>query len=304
MSNYFSKLILTLKKANYDRIRKRREPQRMAYRQWVAENDTINAEKRRALENAYNQLNHRPLISIIMPVYNAPLDWLADAIESVRQQIYRDWELCIADDCSTDPEVRPFLQKIAGEDARIKLDFRKTNGHISAASNSAIGLASGQFLAFMDQDDLIPHHALLEVALCINLHPDAQFIYTDEDKIDEHNQREAPTRKAAWSPDMLDTLNRVSHLVVYRKELVAKVGGLRVGFEGAQDHDLALRCSENITVGQIVHIPKILYHWRSHSNSTAQVRLSKPYAISARRKALEEHARRQTERSAQRSPAP
>lgn len=303
MSNYFSKLILALKMANYRRIRKRREPERAAYRQWVAENDTVGETQKRDLIEAYGQLKSRPLVSVIMPVYNAPLPWLDQAIESVRQQVYQDWELCIADDCSSDPQIRPYLQKKASEDSRIKLEFRDVNGHISAASNSAISRATGEFLAFMDQDDLIPPQALLEVALCISRNPGAAFIYTDEDKIDEHNQREAPTRKTAWSPGMLDTLNRVSHLVVYRKDLVLAVGGLRVGYEGAQDHDLALRCAEKTDARHIVHIPKILYHWRSHSNSTAQVRLSKPYAVTARRKALAEHALRQAERNAPRRPA-
>ncbi|MGH6645885.1 glycosyltransferase family 2 protein [Aquabacterium sp.] len=303
MSNYFSKLFLALKMANYQRLRKRREPQRAAYRQWVAENDTIDADKLRALEASCEQLTRRPRISVIMPVYNAPLQWLDEAIESVRQQVYQDWELCIADDCSSDPRVRPFLQKKAAEDARIKLTLRPVNGHISAASNSAIEQATGEFLAFMDQDDLIPRHALLEVALCINHHPQAQFIYTDEDKIDEHSQRESPTRKTGWSPGLLTQLNKVSHLVVYRQELVASVGGLRVGFEGAQDHDLALRCSEQLDATQIIHIPKILYHWRSHSNSTAQVRSSKPYAVLARRKAIQEHLVRQAQCPGQSRPA-
>ena len=296
MRNYFSKLVMALKLANYQRLRKRREPQRIAYRQWVLENDTIDEARRRALEQVCRGLPRRPLISVIMPVYNAPLHWLDEAIESVRQQIYPDWELCIADDCSTDPQIKPYLQTKALQDPRIKVDFRATNGHISAASNSAIALASGEFLALMDQDDLISENALLAVAECINEHAEAQLIYTDEDKIDEQGARESPTRKGPWDVKSLLTVNRISHLGVYKTELVRKLGGFRMGYEGAQDHDLVLRCVEQIADSQVAYIPKVLYHWRIHVNSTAHMRSSKPYAQEARRKTIQDHFSRLAER--------
>ncbi|RZL04449.1 MAG: glycosyltransferase [Rubrivivax sp.] len=297
MSNFLSKLVMALKMANYHRLRKRREPQRIAYRQWVLENDTINESKRLALQALDRQLPRRPLISVIMPVYNAPLNWLDAAIESVRQQIYQDWELCIADDRSTNPEVATYLRSKASQDPRIRIDFRAANGHISAASNSAIALASGEFIALMDQDDLMPANALLAVANAINAHPDAGLIYTDEDKIDELGQRESPTRKGEWDIKSLQTLNRVSHLGVYRTSLVRQIGGFRVGYEGAQDHDLVLRCVEQLRDEQIIYIPEILYHWRIHAQSTAHMRTSKPYAATARIKALQDHATRMAERN-------
>jgi glycosyltransferase involved in cell wall biosynthesis len=289
MSNYLSELILAIKLANYKRLRKRKEPQRIAYQQWVAKHDTINDERRQTLAADHASLPRKPLISVIMPVYNAPLTWLDAAIESVQRQIYQEWELCIADDCSTDAAIRPYLESKSKEDARIKVDFRTRNGHISAASNSAIALASGEFLALMDQDDLIPEQALLAVACCINEYPDAKIIYSDEDKINEHGQRESPARKPGWHRSSLLECNRVSHLAVYQTSLVAAVGGFRVGYEGAQDHDLVLRCSEQILDHQIIHIPEILYHWRIHENSTAHTRRAKPYAMEARKKVLQDH---------------
>lgn len=294
MNSYFSKIILAIKMANYQRLRRRREPQRIAYRQWVQEHDTINDAKRQELEQSYAQLPRKPLISVIMPVYNAPLEWLDAAIESVRSQIYQEWELCVADDCSTHPDVRPYLEAKSREEPRLKLEFRPSNGHISAASNSAIALASGEFLALMDQDDLISEHALLEVAICVNENPQVELIYSDEDKIDENGHRESPTRKKSWHPELLDDLNRISHLAVYKTSLVKLNNGFRVGYEGAQDHDLAIRCTEHLLDQKIAHIPKILYHWRSHQNSTAQVRHSKPYATIARKALIKDRLKRRS----------
>lgn len=294
MSNYLSKLMLALKMANHRRLYKRREPQRIAYRQWAVEHDTVNDATRAPLQALYRQLPTRPLISVIMPVYNAPLGWLNDAIRSVQAQIYQEWELCIADDCSKHADLRPFLESKCAEDPRIKVAFRETNGHISAASNSAIELAEGQFLALMDQDDLIPEDALLHVANAIIQHPDAGLIFSDEDKVDENNQREAPIRKKDWGPECILKFNSISHLGVYKTQLVKDIGGFRVGYEGSQDHDLALRCIEQLRQDQIVHIPKILYHWRIHANSTAQTSTAKPYAVTARNNAIQDHLSRKS----------
>lgn len=288
----FAKLIAAIKMANYQRLRKRREPQRIAYQKWVAEHDVMTNEKRTELQAQYEKLDSKPLISIVMPVYNAPLGWLDEAIESVRDQVYQEWELCIADDLSSNPAIRPYLEEKASQDPRIKVEFRKTNGHISAASNSAIDIACGDFLTLMDQDDLIPPYALLEVAQCINTHPDSGLIYSDEDKIDEQGNRESPTRKEPWKPELLTDVNRLSHLSTYRTSLIRQLGGFRIGYEGAQDHDLALRCVEQLSPKQIVYIPKVLYHWRIHEHSTARDKSTKPYALSARKRALKEHFQR------------
>lgn len=278
--------------ANYQRLRKRREPERIAYQKWVAEHDVMTAQKRAELQAQYAQLESKPLISVIMPVYNAPLGWLDEAIESVRNQIYQEWELCIADDRSSNPAIHPYLEEKASQDPRIKIEFRQTNGHISAASNSAIALAKGDFLTLMDQDDLIPPYALLAVANCINTHPDAGLIYSDEDKIDEQGNREAPTQKEPWKPELLTDVNRLSHLSTYRTSLIRELGGFRIGYEGAQDHDLALRCVEQLPPEQIIYIPKVLYHWRIHEHSTARDKSTKPYALKARKLALKDHFER------------
>ncbi len=292
MSKYFSKLLLAIKMANYRRLRKRRKPQRIAYRQWVMAHDNVDEEKLPELQKTYSQLLRKPLISVIMPVYNAPLAWLNEAIEAVRQQIYQEWELCIADDCSTHSDIRPFLEAKSREDSRIKVHFRAANGHISAASNSAIELASGEFLALMDQDDLIPKNALLHVAECINQHPDVGLVYSDEDKVDGESRRESPTRKKGWDRAELCQYNSISHLGVYRTDLVREIGGFKIGYEGSQDHDLALRCVERLTDQQIIHIPKILYHWRIHENSTSHMQAAKPYALTARNRAIRDHLER------------
>lgn len=299
MSNYLSQLILAIKMVNHRRLRRRREPQRIAYQQWAAEHDTVNDQTRGPLQELYRQLPTKPLISVIMPVYNAPLGWLNDAIQSVREQIYQEWELCIADDCSTNAEIRPFLEGKCQEDPRIKVAFRTSNGHISAASNSAIELAQGEFLALMDQDDLIPEDALLHIAQAITQHQDAGIVFTDEDKVDQNGQREAPIRKKDWGPECLLKFNSISHFGTYRTQLVRDIGGFRVGYEGSQDHDLALRCTEHLKPDQIIHIPRILYHWRIHANSTAQTTTAKPYAVTAREQAIKDHLAR-TNRQQQR----
>lgn len=291
MAVSWSAFVQMFRDANYRRLRKRREPQRIAYAKWVADHDSIDGARRTALAEESRALTFRPVISVVMPVYNAPLHWLKDAVESVRRQIYPHWELCIADDCSTHPDVRAYLADLARSDARVKIDFRATNGHISAASNSAIAIATGEFTALMDQDDLIPEDALLEVVKAIAATPEVGLVYTDEDMVDEQDGRESPTKKGPWHAGLLDPLNRLSHLSVYRTSLLRDVKGFRVGYEGAQDHDLALRCVRRLRPEQIVYVPRILYHWRAHRDSTARSQRAKPYALQARQKALEDHRR-------------
>ncbi|CAH0354119.1 glycosyltransferase [Aquabacterium sp. CECT 9606] len=289
MIQLFTRFADMVRDANARRLRRRRAPARLAYQQWVRENDAPTSERLMGFAERYRRLVPRPLISVIMPVYNANLNWLDQAIESIRGQVYQEWELCIADDCSPRREVREALSAWSLKDARIKVAFRSENGHISAASNSAIELASGPFLALMDQDDLITPNALLEMAEAIGQHPKAGLLYSDEDKIDAENLRESPTKKGGWDPDRLQIHNYISHLGVYRTELVRALGGFRVGYEGAQDHDLVLRCSERLDAQQIIYIPQILYHWRMHEHSTASSRRAKPYAVAAREKCIADH---------------
>lgn len=263
------------------------------YEEWIRRYDTLDEPARRTMMKQVATWNTRPLISCVMPVYNASPAWLAGAIDSVRGQLYPHWELCIADDASTDPAIRPLLEQYAREDERIKVVFRQKNGHISAASNSALALASGAWIALLDHDDLLPEHALFWVAREINQHPDAALIYSDEDKIDESGRRFDPYFKTDWNPDLFYSHNMICHLGAYRKDVIDAIGGFREGFEGSQDYDLALRFIEQISPGSIRHIPRILYHWRSHAESTAKAYSdAKPYSIDAGERALNEHFRR------------
>lgn len=236
--------------------------------------------------------NVGPLISLVMPLYNPTAAWLERAVASVQAQNYPHWQLCMADDASTDPLVRPLLEQLAQAEPRIQLVFRPENGHISAASNSAIAAATGPWLALLDHDDILAPDALHWVAQAIRQHPDCQLIYSDEDKLDPREARVEPYFKPDWNPDLFLSHNLFSHLGVYRTELVRSVGGFRLGYEGAQDHDLVLRCAERVRVDQIVHIPRVLYHWRMHEASTAQSLASKPYAVSAGERALNDHLQR------------
>ena len=239
-----------------------------------------------------DRLELQPLISIVLPVYNPDPKWLREAIDSVLQQIYPNWELCIADDASTKPGVRKTLLEYSESHKNIQVAFRKQNGHISQASNTALELASGEFVALLDHDDILPAHALARVVDCINEHPGVSLIYSDEDKIDESGQRSQPHFKSDWNPDLLIGQNFISHLGVYRKSDVERVGGFREGVEGAQDWDLVLRVSEQCDPEQIRHIPEVLYHWRSIEGSTAMDIGEKNYAHKAAGKALEEHLAR------------
>lgn len=231
-------------------------------------------------------LPSRPLISVIVPVFNTPEPFLRAAIESVIAQIYPNWELCIADDCSTLPHIRQVLAEYQARDSRIKVKFRETNGHISNNSNSALELATGDFVALLDHDDLLTPDAFYEVALLLNRHPEADMIYSDEDKIDERGQLKDPFFKPDWCPDSFLSRMYTCHLGVYRRSLISEIDGFRPGFEGSQDYDLVLRVTEKTK--NIFHIPKMLYHWRIHSQSVASGSEAKPYAYQAAEKALNE----------------
>lgn len=259
------------------------------YGQWLKRYGTIDFAMREAILDRIAAMQSKPKISIIMPVYNPNIQWLRDAIESVRGQFYENWQLCLADDCSTDSAVRSLLERYAKLDDRISVVYRPKNGHIAEASNSAIELATGDWFTLMDQDDLLPPEALYCVAKVITEQPSAAIIYSDEDKIDERGNRYNPYFKPDWNPDLFLSQNMINHLGTYRAELVRQVGGFRSEFVGAQDYDLALRIIEQIKPDQIIHIPRVLYHWRSHSDSTAQSGSNKNYALIAGEKALNDH---------------
>lgn len=232
----------------------------------------------------------QPRISVVMPTYNSNANQLQACLESVLAQTYPHWELCIADDASTAPHVRPLLEAAAARDARIRVTFRAANGHISQASNTALDMATGDFVALLDHDDVLAEHALFAVADALQQRPSAALLYSDEDKLDETGQRCEPFFKPGWSPDLLRSQNYFSHLGVYRRALVTAAGGFRAGYEGSQDHDLVLRCTALVKdPGDIVHIPQVLYHWRMAEGSTARSHGEKDYASDAGCRAVQDH---------------
>jgi GT2 family glycosyltransferase len=261
----------------------------LRYPEWVDLYDTLDDERRATLQRQLADLSDPPLISIIFPVYNPPEDFLREAIESVRSQLYGHWELCISDDCSTEPYVTKVLAEYAELDQRIHVERRQINGHISASSNSAIALASGSWLCLMDNDDLLAEHALAVAVLALSRRPDTAILYSDEDHVDLNGQRCDPYFKPDYDPLLILGQNYFSHLSMLRADLVAQVGGFRVGYEGSQDWDLVLRVLEQVRPDQVLHVPHILYHWRSHPGSTASSVSAKPYVVEASRRVVEEH---------------
>lgn len=259
-----------------------------SYAEWVERYDRIAADDVARLQSAASALDPKLTISIVMPVYNPPEHFLRRAIQSIRGQIFQNWELCIADDCSSAAHARPLLKQYASEDSRIKLCFRQDNGGIAEASNSALALATGDYVAFVDQDDEIPPHALLLVAQAICGSPHLDLIYTDEDKISARGRRFDPYFKPDWNPALILSQNFFSHLGVYRRSLIERAGGFRTAFNGSQDYDLLLRCSELTAADKIHHIPHVLYHWRAVPESTASSATAKPYATMAGHHAVQE----------------
>ena len=233
------------------------------------------------------------LISILLPTWNTPEIWLRRCLDSVLAQTCPDWELCVADDASSEPQVRRVLEEYAARDARIRICWRERNGHISAASNSALGLARGDYIILLDHDDELHPQAVAMVSEALHEHPQWRMVYSDEDKIDAEGQRYDPYFKPDWNPDLLCGHNCISHLGVYSRALMNALGGFREGMEGSQDWDLALRCSERLGSGEIGHIPMVLYHWRAIEGSTAQGVDQKGYAHDAGLRAVREHFARQ-----------
>lgn len=232
-----------------------------------------------------------PLISILLPTYNTPETFLRECIESIIVQSYGKWELCIADDNSPDKNVVKIIQEYQAKDARIKLVQRKKNGHISEATNSALKLASGDFVALMDHDDVLWPNALYEFVNVIRSDKTVDFIYSDEDKIDGTGKVHSyPFLKPDFSPEFLESCNYITHFSCIRKTIMEEVGGFRKGYEGAQDWDLFIRISA--LTSNIVHIPKLLYSWRIHEASTASDTDAKPYVYEAQLKLLEDHVKR------------
>ncbi|MFT4524570.1 MAG: glycosyltransferase involved in cell wall biosynthesis [Granulosicoccus sp.] len=228
----------------------------------------------------------RPKFSIVMPVYNPSSVHFRAAMESVLAQIYPDWELCLSDDNSSNKEVKKIIKEYQKRDSRIKAVFRKENGHIAAASNSGLDIATGDYIVLMDQDDLITTDALYHNALVINSNNKVDLIYSDEDKVDDNAVHSYPHFKPDWSPDNLLSRNYLGHLTVFSADIFKEIGGWRLGYDGSQDHDLVLRFVEKTDA--VFHIPRVLYHWRMHAASAASGEEAKPYAYIAAKKALTE----------------
>lgn len=263
-----------------------------SYKKWVELYDTLTDSDRQAIRERIDHLDSKPIISVVMPVYNVEEVWLRRAIESVRRQLYSHWELCIADDCSPEPHVLQVLEEFSHGDRRIKVVFRQENGHISAASNSALQLATGEFVALLDHDDELAEHALYMVVEELNAFPEADLIYSDEDKINQRGDRVSPHFKTDWNPDLFYSLNFISHLGVYRRRVLQEIGGFREGYEGSQDYDLALRVIECIPEKNIRHIPHVLYHWRELPTSVGFDINAKAYAHENARRAIRSHFER------------
>lgn len=248
------------------------------YELWIDENESNILETK--------ELKNNPLISIITPTYNTQSVYLVDMIESVLSQTYTNWELCIADDCSSNTDTIETLKEYEANHSNIKVEYREENGHISEASNTALKLAWGEYVVFLDHDDMLAPNALYEMVKKLNENQNLKLIYSDEDKIDEVNNRFQAHFKSGWNRDLFYSQNYICHLTLLEKKTLDKVGGFRKGYEGSQDYDLLLRYIDIIEDNQISNIEKILYHWRAIKGSTALLATEKNYAHKAGLKAL------------------
>lgn len=260
--------------------------EREKYQVWIQNNEPSKEE----LEKQRNiQFKIRPKFSIVVPMYNTPVNFFEELVNCLKEQTYENWELCLADGS---PNKNEELSTIITSDKRIKYKFLNENKGISGNTNEALKLVTGDYILLVDHDDLLPIFCLYELAKTINENPQVEFIYTDEDKIERTKDKRCdPHFKPDFAIDTLRSNNYITHLSVFKKELMDKLGGFRDKYNGAQDFDIIIRATENTK--NIVHIPKILYHWRVHPNSTAMVADAKPYAYEAGIKVIEDHLERQ-----------
>lgn len=268
-------------------------PSSVGYEEWIETVELPSLPGNKEVSLMLASMTHPPVISIVIPVYNPAEIYLRACLDSVLAQSYPHWELCIADDRSPKEHVQRVLREYEAKDSRIKVVYRKHNGHISAASNSALEIAKGDFVALLDHDDVLPEHAMLFMAQAICEQPHTQILYSDEDKINARGERFDPHFKSDWNPDLFFSQNYVSHLGVYRRSLLQQIGGFRLGVEGCQDQDLLLRCLPHVAAEQIVHIPRVLYHWRTIEGSTALASGEKSYTTEAGIKALRDYFSKQ-----------
>jgi O-antigen biosynthesis protein len=259
------------------------------YAHWISRFERLTRRDKHFIKQQIDAMSRRPRFSILLPAYESDPRWLRRALLSVRHQFYPDWELCVVDDASTKSAGWKIVERYARADVRIKMLRRETRGGIAATSNDALSLATGEFVALLDHDDTIAPEALYRAAVEIERNPALQLIYTDEDKIDEHEQRYSPYFKPEWNPDLFLAQNYVSHLTLLRTDLVRRVAGFRSAFDGSQDYDLLLRCVAQIEPKQIARIARVLYHWRALPQSTAANTSAKNYAHTAAVRAVQDY---------------
>ncbi|MCP4215471.1 MAG: glycosyltransferase, partial [bacterium] len=243
-----------------------------------------------AIKKEIDNFTYTPKISVVVPVYNIEREWLTAALDSVIDQYYPNWELCIADDASPKPHIKGILKEYEKKDNRIKVVYLEKNRGMSGSSNAAMELTTGEYVALLDHDDELSVDSLYEVVKLLQTHREAELIFSDEDKLSMSGKRLRPVRKNGWDPALLLTYNYICHLVVCRTEIMKKAGGFRKGFEGSQDYDLLLRVTE--ITDNIFHIPKILYHWRMIPGSAAMVVDAKREAFEKSKRALREAMQR------------
>lgn len=269
------------------RLQERMEEENIPYEQWY-ERHKATEEQLKKQKEIVKKWNEKPLISIVVPCYQTPEKFLLALIESVKNQTYDNWQLCLADG-SRDDEVSKVVFDMQNKDSRICYKHLEENLGIAENTNAAIAMAKGDCIAFLDHDDLLAPDALFEVVARIIQGCD--MVYTDEDKVEmDGNTHFQPHLKPDFNVDLLRSNNYITHFLVVKKSIVEKVGGIRKDFDGAQDYDFILRCSE--IAQNIGHVPRILYHWRCHQASTADNPFSKQYAVDAGKRAIEEHLRR------------
>jgi glycosyltransferase involved in cell wall biosynthesis len=273
-----------------DDLAQLKKPQTLlSYSAMIERWESLRSEKENEKNLRIQNFPLKPRISILVPVYNPDPNLLVQMLDSVVFQSYPNWELCVADDCSTDSEVGEVLRRYEKKYEQIKVVFREENGHISRASNSALEIATGEFVALLDHDDLLDRDALFFIVSEINKNPKVKIIYTDEDKVSVNGRRYDPCFKPDFNKELLLSNNYISHFGVYQKELIQKIGGFRAGYEGAQDYDLVLRASSKCSSSEICHISKVLYSWRASPGSTALEASTKSYTHDAGLRALKSY---------------
>jgi len=270
------------------RLHERFEPEEVPYGPWyrayIPTEETLETQRKQ-------KFDYSPLISIAVPAYQTPVEFLRQMIESLIVQTYSNWELCIVNASPDNEEMQKVLAEYSAGDSRVRFCNLKENLGIAENTNRAFAMAKGEFVGLLDHDDLLAPNALYEIVKILQDHPQADALYTDEDKVttelDEHFQ---PHLKPDFNLDLLRSNNYICHFFVVRKSIVEKAGGFRKEFDGAQDYDFIFRCTEN--AGEVLHVPEILYHWRTHKASTADNPASKMYAFEAGKRAIEAHLER------------